>query len=235
MGLRSVVAAAVHDVRTVQQRDPAARGHLDVVLWYPGLHALWAHRVANLLWHHRAQPLARGIAHLSRAVTAIEIHPGAQVGPGLFIDHGAGVVIGETAVIGRDCTIYHGVTLGGTSFDKVKRHPTLGDRVIVGAGAKILGAIEVGDDSRIGANAVLVRSVAGRSVVVGVPGQVVVKHNEPREDPDRRDQPDLVGLALAELLDRMDRVEQAVTGAVATRIWRQNIDGVWIEEPDYSI
>src|SRR6266545_1973060 len=142
------------DIRAVLERDPAARSRLEVVLCYPGLWAVWGHRIAHALWHARLKLLARWLSVLLRALTGVEIHPAARIGPGLFIDHGMGVVIGETAELGVDVTLYHGVTLGGTSTGHGKRHPTLGDCVVVGAGAKILGAIEVGDCSRIGANAV---------------------------------------------------------------------------------
>jgi serine O-acetyltransferase len=157
----------------VLERDPAARTWLEVLLVYSGLHAIWIHRIAHWLWQHNFRFIARWLSQFSRWLTGIEIHPGAKIGKGFFIDHGMGVVIGETAEIGADVTLYHGVTLGGTSLEKGKRHPTIGDRVVIGAGAKILGAITIGNDSRIGANAVVVKSVPPNSVVVGVPGQIV--------------------------------------------------------------
>ena len=168
------------DVESVVERDPAARNGFEVALLYPGVHAVWAHRVSNALWRNGARLPARTVSQATRFLTGIEIHPAATLGPRLFIDHGAGVVIGETAEVGSDVTIYHGVTLGGTSLDRGKRHPTIGDRVTVGAGAKVLGPLTVGHDSRIGANAVLVRSVDSHSVVVGVPGQVIA-HGTPDE------------------------------------------------------
>ncbi len=161
------------DLDAVFERDPAARSVLEVVLTYPGLHALWGHRAAHWLWRHGLKLPGRLLSHLMRGLTGIEIHPGARIGPGFFIDHGMGVVIGETAEVGANVTLYHGVTLGGTTHEKGKRHPTLGDHVVVGAGAKILGAIAIGDHSRIGANAVVVKPVPPHSVVVGVPGHVV--------------------------------------------------------------
>src|SRR5512138_3432012 len=161
------------DIRSVFDRDPAARSTLEVLLCYPGLHAVWGHRVSHWLWKNDLKLVARWVSQLARGLTGIEIHPGATIGPGLFIDHGMGVVIGETAEVGRDVTLYHCVTLGGTSLNKGKRHPTLEDRVVVGAGAKVLGAITIGANSRIGANAVVVKSVPPNSVVVGVPGQIV--------------------------------------------------------------
>jgi serine O-acetyltransferase len=159
------------DIQSVFDRDPAARSTLEILLCYPGLHAVWGHRVSHWLWTHGFKLLARWVSQLVRGLTGIEIHPGATIGPGFFIDHGMGVVIGETAEIGANVTLYHGVTLGGTSLNKGKRHPTLRDNVVVGAGAKILGAFTVGEDSRIGANAVVVKPVPPNAVVVGVPGQ----------------------------------------------------------------
>src|SRR5512142_72066 len=161
------------DVDSVLERDPAARSRLEVILVYAGLHALWGHRIAHWLWTHNFRLLGRWLSQVVRDLTGIEIHPGATIGEGFFIDHGMGVVSGETAEIGNFVTLYHGVTLGGTSLEKGKRHPTIGDRVTIGTGAKVLGAITIGADSRIGANAVVVKSVPPNSVVVGVPGQVV--------------------------------------------------------------
>jgi len=164
-----------NDVQSVLERDPAARNVLEVLICYPGLHAIWAHRLSHKLWKNNLKLLARGISQLMRSVTGVEIHPGATIGCNFFIDHGMGVVIGETAEIGDNVTIYHGVTLGGTSWHKIKRHPTIEDHVVIGAGAKVLGAITIGANSRIGANAVVVKSTPPDSVVVGVPGQVVVR------------------------------------------------------------
>ena len=163
------------DIAVVFDRDPAARHALEVVLAYPGLHAVWVHRLSHALWQRRAKTPARVLSHASRWVTGIEIHPGATIGRRFFIDHGMGVVIGETAEVGDDCTLYHGVTLGGTSWKAVKRHPTLGNNVVIGAGAKVLGPIEVGDDARIGSNAVVVSDVEIGTTIVGVPGRAVKK------------------------------------------------------------
>src|SRR5512142_593224 len=165
-----------NDIRVVFERDPAARTLLEVLFNYPGLHAVWGHRISHWLWIHGFKFLGRWVSQLFRGFTGIEIHPGAVIGPGFFIDHGMGVVIGETAEVGRDVTLYHGVTLGGTSLARGKRHPTLRDGVIVGAGAKILGAVEIGACSRIGANAVVVKPVPPDTVVAGVPGRVVERH-----------------------------------------------------------
>ncbi len=162
------------NIACVFERDPAARSTLEVLTAYPGLHAILIHRLSHWLWTHRLFWLGRMSSHIARWLTGIEIHPGARIGERFFIDHGMGVVIGETAEVGDDVTLYHGVTLGGTSWQKVKRHPTLEDGVVVGAGAKILGPITVGKDARIGSNAVVVKDVPSRASVVGVPGHVVV-------------------------------------------------------------
>ena len=161
------------DVAAVFDRDPAARNTWEVLTCYPGLHALWMHRIAHRLWQWRLRWLGRLLAYLSRALTGIEIHPAARIGRRFFIDHGMGVVIGETAEIGDDCTLYHGVTLGGTSWQPGKRHPTLGSGVIVGAGAKILGPIGIGDRARIGSNAVVVSDVPAFTTAVGIPARVI--------------------------------------------------------------
>ncbi|XSG83771.1 MAG: serine O-acetyltransferase [Methylohalobius sp. ZOD2] len=161
------------DVSCVFARDPAARSWWEVATAYPGVHALWLHRLSHCLWNHGWYWSARFLSHIARWLTGIEIHPGAHIGQRFFIDHGMGVVIGETAVIGDDCTLYHGVTLGGTSWKKGKRHPTLGRNVVVGAGAKILGPIQVGDNARIGSNSVVLKDVPPGATVVGIPAHVV--------------------------------------------------------------
>jgi serine O-acetyltransferase len=161
------------DINSVFDRDPAARNAFEVLTTYPGLHALLFHRLSHWLWHIGLCWLARVVSNIARWITGIEIHPGAVIGRRFFIDHGMGVVIGETAVIGDDCTLYHGVTLGGTSWQKGKRHPTLGNDVVVGAGAKVLGPIDIGNGARIGSNAVVVKSVPDGTTVVGVPGRLI--------------------------------------------------------------
>ncbi len=230
------------DVRSVFERDPAARSALEVVLAYPGLHAVWGHRIAHWLWEHGFQLPGRWLSHLVRFLTGIEIHPAARIGRRLFIDHGMGVVIGETAEVGEDVTLYHGVTLGGTSLNKGKRHPTVGDCVVVGAGAKVLGAIHIGANSRIGANAVVVKSVPPNSVVVGVPGQVV-ERSKPRPAPSRVDLdhgelPDTIGTALASLMHRMDEMEQRLhlqpEGGEPQPVVHAPDHGVW-KGQDFSI
>ncbi|MHB8454667.1 MAG: serine O-acetyltransferase [Acidiferrobacterales bacterium] len=166
------------DVNSVFERDPAARSTLEVLTTYPGLHAVWFHRLTHKLWGWRLFWLARFVAHLARWFTGIEIHPGASIGRRFFIDHGMGVVIGETAEIGDGCTLYHGVTLGGTAWKKEKRHPTLGKNVIVGAGAKILGPIMIGDNARIGSNSVVVKDVPAGATVVGIPGHIIATRGD---------------------------------------------------------
>jgi len=166
------------DIRSVFDRDPAARSTLEVLLTYPGLHAVWLHRVSHRLYGWRLKFLARLLSQIGRWITGIEIHPGAAIGRRCFIDHGMGVVIGETAEIGDDCTIYHGVTLGGTTWKKGKRHPTLANNVVVGAGAKILGPITIGTNARVGSNSVVVRDVPADATVVGIPGRVVAAKDE---------------------------------------------------------
>ncbi|MCB1956374.1 MAG: serine O-acetyltransferase [Rhodocyclaceae bacterium] len=200
----------LEDIDSVLARDPAARGRFEVLTTYPGVHAVMWYRVAHVLWRHRLTYLARLIQFLSRMLTQIDIHPAASIGRRLFIDHGTGVVIGETAEVGNDCTLYHGVTLGGTSWRKGKRHPTLGDGVVIGAGAKVLGPIRVGDAVRIGANSVVVTEVPANRTVVGIPGRIV--RSEGGRSPDGFDLdhhlvPDPVGKALACLLDRVKDLE----------------------------
>jgi serine O-acetyltransferase len=170
------------DIQTVFAKDPAARSVLEV-LTYPGLHALWLHRIAHWLWTLGAKLPARGLSQFNRFVTGIEIHPGATIGRRFFIDHGSGVVIGETSIIGDDVLLYHQVTLGGTSLEKVKRHPTLGDGVLVGMGAKILGPITIGEHCRIGANAVVNKDIPSYCTVVGIPGRIVRRNGERVADP----------------------------------------------------
>ena len=172
---RGLLGVLSEDLDAARAHDPAARSRLEVALAYPGVHALWAHRAAHRLWRVPALRLpARLLSQLARAATGIEIHPGARLGRRMFIDHGMGVVIGETAVVGDDVMLYHGVTLGGRSLNRGKRHPTLGDRVTVGAGAKVLGPVWIGDDAQIGANAVVVKDVPAGAVAVGIPARVRV-------------------------------------------------------------
>lgn len=165
----------IEDIRTVFNRDPAARSLLEVLLCYPGLHALWLHRINHQLWHWHLPTISRLLSQVARFWTGIEIHPAAHIGRRLFIDHGMGVVIGETTIIGDDVTLYQGVTLGGTGKEKGKRHPTIQNEVIVGSGAKVLGNITVGEASQIGAGSVVLKDVPARATVVGIPGRVVMR------------------------------------------------------------
>lgn len=227
------------DVESVVSRDPAARSPWEVALLYPGLHAIWAHRLSHKLWQRGAVFPARAFSQFSRFMTGVEIHPGATIGTGVFIDHGSGVVIGETAEVGDNVTIYHGVTLGGTNLNPGKRHPTIGRGVTIGAGAKVLGPITVGDGSRIGANAVLVRSVSDDSVVVGVPGQVIA-HGETTAPHAQRPveqalTPDPVGSAVKDLMARVEALETHTHGHALRSTLYPLPDGTWEEDLDFSI
>ncbi|MEL1135403.1 serine O-acetyltransferase [Desulfitobacterium sp. THU1] len=170
------------DIQVIKERDPAAKSIVEIIFCYPGLHALIAHRLAHYLYKKKMVLLPRLISQTSRLFTGIEIHPGAKIGQGLFIDHGMGVVIGETAEVGDNVTIYQGVTLGGTGKEKGKRHPTIGNNVFIGSGAKILGSVKIGDNVKIGAGSVVTKPVPGNTTVVGVPGKVVVQHGVPMKE-----------------------------------------------------
>lgn len=233
------------DIRCVFDRDPAARNAFEVLTTYPGLHALLAHRFAHSIWNMGLRWLARVVSAISRWLTGIEIHPGAKIGRRFFIDHGMGVVIGETAEIGDDCTLYHGVTLGGTSWEKGKRHPTLRNNVVVGAGAKVLGPIVLGEGVRIGSNAVVVKDVPEDSTVVGVPGRVVSTNRT--EDEKRRhamakkmgfdaygvssDAPDPVANAINSILDHVHMVDNRME-AMCQSIKRLDAEFNDIQLPD---
>jgi serine O-acetyltransferase len=225
------------DVSCILERDPAAHSWLEVLTSYSGLHAVWLHRVAHRLWRARLRLLARWLSQINRFLTGIEIHPGATIGPRLFIDHGMGVVIGETAEIGANVTIYHGVTLGGVSLEPGKRHPTIGNGVVIGAGAKVLGAITVGDNTRIGANAVVVKDVEPDMVVVGIPGRPV--HREgPEPSPQRPDlahdvMPDVVAQRLDLILARLDEVEHTIRANGGNG--HHQPEAYPLPEPDYAI
>lgn len=196
------------DFKAVKERDPAARSTLEVLLCYPGLHALINHRVANSLYRRRLVLLPRIISHLSRFFTGIEIHPGAEIGPGFFIDHGMGVVIGETTEIGSNVTIFQGVTLGGTGKEQGKRHPTIGDNVVIGTGAKVLGPVVIGENSRVGAGSVVLSSAPPNSTVVGIPARVVYYNGEkvPSINLNHSDMPDPVAEALRNLQEQVDQL-----------------------------
>ncbi len=196
------------DVRAVFDRDPAARSLLEVLLCYPGLHAVWAHRTIHWLWRHGMHVLARFLSQVIRFWTGVEIHPGATIGHRLFIDHGMGVVIGETSVVGDDCTIYQGCTLGGTGKESGKRHPTLGDNIIIGAGARVLGNIMIGSNCRIGAGSVVLRDVPENSTVVGVPGRVVLRDGQRCVINDPKEISDPVADIVARLEDELRELRQ---------------------------
>lgn len=221
-------------MRVIFERDPAARSTLEVLFTYPGLQALWCHRTANKLWNSGFKAIARWISYMCRFYTGIEIHPAAKIGNGFFIDHGMGVVIGETAEIGNNVMLYHGVTLGAVSFEKGKRHPTIEDDVIIGAGAKVLGPITIGSHSRIGANAVVVKSAPANSVIVGVPGQIIVRSKPQVEDEGQM--PDAIGLSMASVLRRLDKLEAALNVPTKEKTFEMHPpeSGIWHGE-DFSI
>ncbi|MGE0918594.1 serine O-acetyltransferase [Trichlorobacter lovleyi] len=199
------------DINSVFDRDPAARSSLEVLFCYPGLHAVWLHRIAHWFWRRELFFLGRFVSQFSRFVTGIEIHPGARIGRRFFIDHGMGVVIGETAEIGDDVTIYHGVTLGGVTWDKVKRHPTLEDKVVIGSGAKVLGPFTVGRGAKIGSNSVVVKEVPPNATVVGIPGKIVLAPEAARDgrpDLEHGKLPDPSATAIACLFDQLKGLEE---------------------------
>jgi len=209
----SVLKSLKRDIEAIRERDPAARSALEVILAYPGFHARELHRLAHTLHERKVPVVPRVLSNVSRFVTGIEIHPGATIGEGLFIDHGMGVVIGETAEVGENVTLYQGVSLAGTSLKREKRHPTLGDNVVVGAGAKVIGAIRIGDNSRIGAGSVVVRDVPPNAVVVGVPGRVTYKDGQRVTegiDLNQTDLPDPVSRTIEQLVERIRALEADV-------------------------
>jgi len=204
----AMLARLRRDIQAVFERDPAARSTVEVLLCYPGLHAVIMHRFANWMWRHRVHLAARFFSHIARFLTGIEIHPGAKIGEGVFIDHGMAVVIGETSEIGDGCTLYQGATLGGTGHQKGKRHPTLGDNVTVGAGAKVLGNITIGDNSMVGSGAVVLRPVPANATAVGVPARVIIlegKHIDPLQ---HGDLPDPVAQQFRAMAERLAELEK---------------------------
>lgn len=216
--MRSALATFLADLRAPVERDPAADGWLDVLLSYPGFHAVTAHRAIHALWKRRVPLLPRLMSEAVHRVTGIDIHPGATIGRGFFIDHGTGVVIGGTAIVGDDVTIYQGVTLGGTSLQRKKRHPTIGNNVVVGSGAAVLGDISIGDNVKIGANSVVVKDVPPNSTVVGIPGRVVLQDGRPVALPSVRPQvdlPDPEGNEIAELRARVAALEERIAELAA--------------------
>lgn len=232
-GERKMFERMREDIQSVFHRDPAARNAFEVVTCYPGLHAVWLHRIAHALWVSGWKWLARVVSNFGRWMTGIEIHPGAKIGRRFFIDHGMGIVIGETAEIGNDVTLYQGVTLGGTSWNKGKRHPTLEDGVVVGAGAKVLGPFTVGAGAKIGSNAVVTKAVPAGATAVGIPGKIIVKSDDEQEARRQamaekigfdaygvgQDMPDPVARAIGQLLDHLQAVDgrlEDVSRALAT-------------------
>jgi serine O-acetyltransferase len=228
------------EIESIKDRDPAARSTLEIILCYPGLQALWAHRTAHFLWQHRLKFTARLLSTVSRFLTNIEIHPGATIGRRFFIDHGAGVVIGETAEIGDDVLVYAGVILGGTSLDKKKRHPTIGNRVVIGSGAIVLGAITIEDDVKIGSGSVVVKPVPAGKTVVGIPGRFVDDGQHSASDLEHGKLPDPVAQAIRLIIgeqdllkERINRLERssgsttplAVSGRVRETLVKQFSDG----------
>jgi len=200
------------DFKIIKERDPAARGFLEIVLCYPGFQALVLHRISHKLWNYKLPLLPRVLSQFTRTITGIEIHPGAKIGRGVFIDHGMGVVIGETSEIGDRCLLYQGVTLGGTGKDSGKRHPTLQENVVVGAGAKVLGAINIGSNTRIGAGSVVVKNVERNCTVVGIPGRVVNQSGVNINPLAHSALPDAEGSVIKNLMDRIDHLENHIVG-----------------------
>ena len=214
-GKRGLLMGLLEDARNIQRKDPAARSVLEVILLYPGFHILVYHRIAHWLYQHKRFFLARWVSQHGRRRTGIEIHPGATIGRCLFIDHGMGIVFGETCEIGDNCTIYHGVTLGGTGKDTGKRHPTLGNNVLIGAGTKVLGPVYIGDNARIGAGSVVLCNLPANCTAVGVPAEVVRINNKavnPADDLDQQDLPDVVAQRIRDLDRRIGALEKAAQG-----------------------
>lgn len=209
-GVLGVLAAVVEDIDAVLEHDPAANNPLEVLLVYPGLHALWMHRLAHRMWKRGNIMAPRLLAHFNRFVTGIEIHPGATIGRRVFIDHGMGIVIGETATVGDECLLYKGVVLGGTSLERKERHPTLGRGVVVGTNACIIGAIQVGDQARVGSGSVVIRDVPAGCTAVGIPGRCVEGGSSARQQLDHADLPDPVANVITTLLDEVEALQRAV-------------------------
>lgn len=198
------------DIQSIRERDPAARGTIEILMTYSGLHAVWMYRIAHMFYKKKMFFVARIISQFARFITGIEIHPGAKIGKGLLIDHGSGVVIGETAEIGDNCLIYQGVTLGGTGKEHGKRHPTLGNNVMVGSGAKILGPFTVGDNAKIAANAVVLAEVPPNSTAVGVPARIIKQDGKRTQDLDQIHIPDPVAMELNKFKTRIDELEEEI-------------------------
>lgn len=199
------------DIQTVFRKDPAARNTLEVILCYPGLHAIWLHRIAHFFWKNKLKLIARIISHINRFITGVEIHPGAKIGRRFFIDHGMGIVIGETTEIGDDVLMYQGAVLGGTSLEKGKRHPTVGNNVVIGAGAIVLGPVRIGDNVRIGAGSVVVKDVPSNSIVVGVPGRIGLGLSmEQIRELEHGKLPDPISDALKYVMNEQEKLEEKI-------------------------
>jgi serine O-acetyltransferase len=234
----NLVALIREDVATVLERDPAAKSRLEVYLCYAGLHAVWFYRINHWLWNHRILLLARWLSQVARFFTGIEIHPGAEIGRRLFIDHGVGVVIGETAIVGADVTLYQGVTLGGTGKELGKRHPTIEDNVVIGGGAKVLGNITIGRNCRIGAGSVVLRSVPENSTVVGVPAHIIFRNGERVVITDPKQINDPLSEALAAVATEVnklrDRVQQLEGSHAPSEPLSASLQRI-MEDIDYQI
>lgn len=229
-----MIKRLLNDIRVVMERDPAARNSFEVFLIYPGVHALCLYRISHWLWNYHLKTLARLLSNITRFWTGIEIHPAARLGKGLFIDHGMGVVIGETAEVKDNVTLYHGVTIGGTSLHQGKRHPTIEDDVIIGAGAKVLGNINIGKGCHIGANAVVLKSTPPNSIVVGVPGQIILRSQTKSEKlAFDTPYPDTVGISLSSVLKRLEKLEAKENGN-KEKVIQIPDNGVWHGE-DFMI
>lgn len=209
-GVEEMFKTIRQDIRVIMEQDPAAKNLVEVILCYSGLHAMIMYRIAHWFYTHNMKTLARLISQISRFLTGIEIHPGAKIGKGLFIDHGTGVVIGETAEIGDNVTIYQGVTLGGTGKEKGKRHPTIGDNVMIAAGAKILGSIKIGNNVKVGAGSVVLEPVPDNCTVVGVPGKIVIRDGAKVKKDNDQHLPDPVAEMLMEMQERVYRLEEII-------------------------
>jgi len=232
-----MISAIREDMATVLERDPAAKSRLEIFLCYAGLHSVWFHRINHWLWTHHLYLLARWLSQVSRLFTGIEIHPGAQLGRRLFIDHGMGVVIGETTIVGNDVTLYQGVTLGGTGKEHGKRHPTIGDNVVVGGGAKILGNITVGNNCRVGAGSVVTRDVPENSTVVGVPGHIIFRNGKRVVITDPKQINDPLSEALAAVAGEVNKLRERVNkleGELAAGDSGRALEQI-IQEMDYQI
>jgi serine O-acetyltransferase len=232
-----LLASIREDVATVMERDPAAKSRLEVLLCYSGLHAMWFYRITHWLWNHNFLLLGRWLSQVARLLTGIEIHPGAKIGRRLFIDHGMGVVIGETAVVGDDVTLYQGVTLGGTGKEHGKRHPTIEDQVVIGGGAKVLGNITVGKNCRIGAGSVVLRNVPEQSTVVGVPGHIIFRNGQRVVITDPKQINDPLSEALAAVATEVSRLRdkvQKLEGAVEQEPYSASLQRI-IDDVDYQI